>query len=148
MDGKKKNYKYGELMGKLKNSIENEFYYESIFIEYAILEDRTDSLLKHSKISKYDEYGKEMNLNSKLKTIEHSSKFNNDDYVKEHITYTLLSKLHDWKNRRNVLIHNLVETKYNNEDIKKIALEGYELIRKLNSKSTLINKYFDKIYSY
>ena len=36
MDGKTKNLKYADLMDKLKLSIENEFYYESIFIEYAI----------------------------------------------------------------------------------------------------------------
>ena len=37
-------------MEKLKKSIEEEFYYESIFIIYAILEDRTESILKHANI--------------------------------------------------------------------------------------------------
>lgn len=144
MEGKVKNYKYAELMSKLKTSIENNFYYESIFIEYAILEDRTTSLLKHSKLGTLDINGEELTVNGKLNKIKHSKEFHGDEYVKEHITKELLSDIHNWKNRRNVLIHNLVETKYNNEDIKNIALDGYELIKLLNSKSTLINKYFDK----
>ena len=144
MEGKVKNLKYAELMGKLKKSIDNNFYYESIFIEYAILEDRTTSLLKHAKLGTLDEYGSELNVNGKLNKIKRSREFYGDTYVKEHITKELLSDIHNWKNRRNILIHNLVETRYNNEDIKNIALEGYELIKLLNSKSTLINKYFDK----
>ena len=49
MNNKQKNLKYADLMLKLKKSINNEFYYESIFIEYAIFEDRTESLLRHAK---------------------------------------------------------------------------------------------------
>ena len=48
MENKKKNKVYISLMSKLNQSLKNEFYYEAIFIEYAILEDRTESILKHS----------------------------------------------------------------------------------------------------
>lgn len=51
MDKNKKKDRYSELMSKLKISIQEEFYYEAIFIVFAILEDRTESLLKHARIS-------------------------------------------------------------------------------------------------
>lgn len=41
MNNKDKNKIYSDLMSKLKKSMTNEFYYEAIFIEFAILEDRT-----------------------------------------------------------------------------------------------------------
>jgi len=147
MNNKEKNEKYAVLMSKLKRSINNEFYYESIFIEYAILEDRAESLLRHAKIPQFDYNGDNLNLNGKLKKIEHSIKFNKDSYVSNHISFKLLSEIHDWKNRRNVLIHDLIKSKYNlDEDVKKIAYEGYDIIKILNGKSALVNKYFDKKY--
>lgn len=146
MTNKEKNEQYMVLMSRLKRAIEGEFYYEAIFIEYAILEDRAESLLKHAKLPLYDEYDRPLNLNSKLNTIKHSSKFNMDDYVKKHITRDLISNIHNWKNRRNTLIHDLVESNYYDEQIMDIALDGYEIIKLLNSKSALVNKYFDKTY--
>lgn len=50
MDNLIKKEKYANLMAKLKKATDNEYYYEAIFLEYAILEDRTDSLLKHANI--------------------------------------------------------------------------------------------------
>ena len=109
MDNKQKNERYKDLMSKLKKAMNNEFYYEAIFIEYAILEDRTDK------------------------------------YVTKNINSDLINSLHSWKNKRNDLIHDLIKTKYNNIDIKNIALEGFELVKKLNNKSTLVNQHFDII---
>ena len=40
MTNKQKNEKYADLITKMKTAIDNEFYYEAIFIEYAIFEDR------------------------------------------------------------------------------------------------------------
>ena len=54
MNNKDKNKIYSDLMSKLKKSMSNEFYYEAIFIEFAILEDRTSSLLKHAN-KEYDD---------------------------------------------------------------------------------------------
>lgn len=143
MDNMLKNLKYKDLMEKLKKSINNEFYYESIFIEYAILEDRTESLLRHANLKYRENDGKEFSLYKKLKRIEESPIFYKDKYINKHIKIELLYRIHDWKNKRNDLIHALIKTKYNNDDIKKIALEGNELIKILNNKSTLVNKHLD-----
>lgn len=41
MKNYKKNQSYRELMEDLKISVNQEFFYEAIFIEYAVFEDRT-----------------------------------------------------------------------------------------------------------
>lgn len=145
MKNYQKNQKYSELMEKLKKSVEEEFYYEAIFIIYAIIEDRTESLLKHANLNTLDEENRDLTLHSKLKIIKEDNNFNNE-YAKKHISKDLIKKIYLWKHKRNDLIHDLVNTNYNNEEIKKLAYEGYDIVKILNNKSTLINKYNDNIH--
>lgn len=131
--------KYKDLMEKLNKSIKNEFFYEAIFIEYAILEDRTESLLRHAKINT-----KNSTITLKINKIK-TNKIFKDKYINKHLSIELLDKIIEWKNKRNELIHDLIKTKYTNNQIESIALEGYEIVKKVNNKSTLVNKYLDKI---
>lgn len=139
MNNKDKNKIYSELMSKLKKSMSNEFYYEAIFVEYAILEDRTSSLLKHAN-RKYNN----LTLNEKLSRIKSLYIFK-DKYCLKHLTLDLIDRLYKWKNQRNKLIHDLIKSSYDNLDIKEAAEEGYELVKKFNGKTTLVNKYLDNI---
>ena len=143
MNNKKKNEKYADLMDKLKKSINNGFYYESIFIEYAIFEDRTESLLKHAKYKIRDNDDMSFNLSVKINKIINNSRFH-DNYIRKHLSNELLNNIDFWRKKRNKLIHDLINCSYNNKQIEKIAIEGYELVKKLNNKSTLVNKYLDK----
>ena len=120
MNKKYKNKIYSELMSKLKKSMSNEFYYEAIFIEYAILEDRTSSLLKHAN-RKYDN----LTLNEKLSRIKSLSIFK-DKYCLKHLTLDLIDRLYKWKNQRNKLIHDLIKSSYDNLDI--ISSEKSDLL--------------------
>ncbi len=138
VDNMEKRNRYATLMVDLKKSIENHYYYEAIFIEYAILEDRTDSLLRHAGIKKGN-----YTLSQKINIIWNNKVFK-DDYVKLHINKELLDLLKKWKNMRNKLIHDLVKVKYGNSEIAKVALNGYDIVKMFNNKSTLVNKYFDK----
>jgi len=146
MNNYEKNERYSELMLKLKKSVEEEFYYESIFIIYAILEDRTESILKHANIETVGDNNRNLSLKDKLIKIKKDNIFD-QDYIKKHLSKDLIKQIHLWKNKRNVLIHDLVNADYDNEEIKKLALDGYELVKKVNNKSTLINKYNDKVLS-
>ena len=83
-----------------------------------------------------------MDIRKKIDKIKRSAIFQ-DLYIKKHLTEDLISDIIFWKNKRNKLIHNLVYCSYSNEEIKIIAKEGYELVKKLNNKSTLINKYLE-----
>ena len=48
IDNMQKYANYREQFGRLKKAINNNFYLEAIFIEYAIIEDRLESILRHS----------------------------------------------------------------------------------------------------
>ena len=144
MKNYKKNQTYRELMEDLKLSLEQEFYYEAIFIEYAVFEDRTESLIRHSKV-KHNLTSKEFTLHNKIKVIKNSEEFKSF-YCNKHEILSLLTEVDNWRDKRNKLIHDLVNTTYTNEDIKNIALQGHELLCKLNNKSSLVNDYFDEKY--
>lgn len=143
MNNKQKNLKYADLMLKLKKSINNEFYYESIFIEYAIFEDRTESLLRHAKYKTKGIDGKNFSLCEKLSKITNSTRFNTKN-IRKYITKELLDKINVWRIKRNKLIHDLINSPYTNEQIEFITKEGYDLVKTLNNKSTQANKYLDE----
>ena len=47
-DNMQKYANYKTQMGRLKKALSYQFYLEAIFIEYAIMEDRLESVLRHS----------------------------------------------------------------------------------------------------
>ena len=56
----------------------------------------------------------------------------------------LLDQLRDWKNRRNPLIHDLLNQKLGDEDLKNLALDGSRLVRILRTRATAHNRAADK----
>lgn len=140
MTNLEKRDKYAQLMKKLNNATNNEYYYEAIFIEYAIFEERTKSIFKHTKLSS-DRYS----IDRKLKTLKKDKHFQ-DKYIKKHLTEELLDNIINWKNQRNDLMHDIIKSNYDNEEVKNLALEGECLAKKINSKSKLVNKYLDNKY--
>ena len=48
IDNMQKYENYKEQMGRLKRALNSHFYLEAIFIEYAIMEDRLESGLRHA----------------------------------------------------------------------------------------------------
>lgn len=139
---KKKKDKYAILMSKLKKATDNEYYYEAIFLEYAILEDRTESLLKHANICIENKKGFPLKLSEKLNKIKDGKEFQ-DSYIKKHLINELLS-IYDWKCQRDKLMHDIVNLNYENSDIKMLALNGECIIKKLNNKTKLVNNLLDK----
>lgn len=142
MEGKDKQQQYAILMSKLKKAINNEFYYESIFIEYAVMEDRTESILKHANVKYLNKEGMPVSISVKINKLRSNAVFQ-DKYIKKHLTEKLLDDLVEWKEERNHLIHALIKHKYDEEKLKNIALRGECIAKKLASKSALVNKYLD-----
>ena len=122
----KKN-KYVNLMSKLTRATNNEYYYEAIFIVYSILEDRTESLLKHAKINYVDDKGHNYKLSKKLNMINSREEFQ-DKYIRKHITTELIEGIVEWKRKRDKIMHDIIKIEYDNEDIKNIALAGECLV--------------------
>lgn len=143
MTGNEKREKYAELMTKLTKATNNEYYYEAIFIEYAVLEDRTDSLLKHAKISCVDKDNKKLTLDKKLRIIKNDKIFKLP-YILKHIPAERISEIFAWKKKRNELIHDLVNTSYENNEIKALALDGECIVKNFNNKTKLVNNFLDK----
>ena len=80
-EGKDKQKQYAILMNKLKKATYNEFYYEAIFIEYAILEDRTESILRHANIAYSNSRGYSLKIGEKLNKLKSRKEFQ-DKYIR------------------------------------------------------------------
>ena len=79
LSGQEKYFNYKNNFDRLKASLEHQFYLEAIFIEYAILEDRTESVLHHAGLWEAYMKGKKMaNIGTKLTFIKnHAKKYMN-----------------------------------------------------------------------
>lgn len=145
MNNIEKKEKYSNLMSRLKRATENEYYYEAIFIEYAILEDRTESLLKHAGKKFQENNGNPFKISKKLNKLKSEKEFQTS-YIRKHLTEELIEKIYEWKIQRDKLMHNIINLQYKNDEIKMLALNGECLVKKFNSKSQLVNKYLDNQY--
>ena len=145
LTGQEKYTNYKEQFGRLNRALKNEFYLEAIFIEYAILEDRTESVLHHAGL--WDAYmkGKKMaNIGTKLTFIKNKANVKSCS-LHPYFRDDLLDQLRDWKNKRNPLIHDLLNQKMGPDDLKDLAMEGSRLVRILRTRATSHNRAVDKM---
>ena len=61
---------YKKMKVDLKKAMKAGFYYQAIFIEYAIIEDRCLSLLRHAGVKYLDNRGWELKLSKKLNKLK------------------------------------------------------------------------------
>ena len=134
---------YKKMKADLSKSMKAGFYYEAIFIEYAIMEDRCLSALKHSGVKYVDSRGWELKLSAKLNKLKSHSAFSNP-YIRKRITLELIGDIEIWKRDRDVLIHNLAKIPYDHEQVKQIAERGQLLVNMLDNKVRSVNRYCDK----
>ena len=128
---------YREQFKRLKRALTSGFYLEAIFIEYAILEDRTESVLRHADL--WDSYqksrkGHDPNINSKVKYIQKRAE-NKKAVLHKYFSDDLLSRIISWKDARNRLIHALLKQQLEHDEIKELAVLGDELVKTLRSRS-------------
>lgn len=145
IDGQQKYLNYKEQFGRLSRALANEFYLEAIFIEYAILEDRTQSLLEHgghwSACKK--KCGKKPGIHAKLNFIQNLAA-NPSHPLNKYFADDLTDKLLAWKDKRNPLIHALLKQKLGPDDLKNVATEGSELVKELRNRVTKHNRAVDR----
>ena len=106
----------------LSKALKNEFYYEAIFIEYAILEDRLASVLKYAEIPYTDKSGQDIGIKTKLNRL----------------TPALIQECRTWTDERNSLIHHMANLPYDSEKIRQIAIDGNELVRQVKNKTASV----------
>lgn len=133
---------YKEQFKRLNKALDNGFNLEAIFIEYAIIEDRTESILKHAE--KWDSYLKNRRngnstLDSKIRYIQKIAE-NKKDVSHKYFSDDLLSEILAWKEERNKLIHALLKQQLEHNELSGVALKGDELVKKLKLKSNNYNR--------
>lgn len=134
---------YKAMKVNLSKALRTGFYYQAIFIEYAIIEDRCLSLLQHAGVKWKDNRDHEVKLSTKLNKIRTNPMFASL-YVRKRLTADLIDEIEDWKRERDKLIHALARIKYDDESVRNVAERGAELVRILDNKVRSVNEYFDK----
>lgn len=145
IDGQQKYLNYKEQFSRLKRALDNEFYLEAIFIEYAILEDRTQSVLEHGGHwnACKRKCGKKPGIHAKLNFIQNLAK-DPANSLHKYFSDDLAEQLLAWKDKRNPLIHALLKQKLGPDDLKNVATEGNDLIRALRTRITNHNRAVDR----
>lgn len=121
----------------LSKALKQGFYYEAIFLEYAILEDRLASVLKYADVPHLDKNGKDVSISRKLSLIEGRKEFA-EKFYKEHLTPELIQKCKNWIVERNDLIHHMANLPYDNKQVQKIAVDGNELVNEIKNKTASV----------
>ncbi len=141
IDNMQKYANYKEQFGRLKKALTYKFYLEAIFIEYAIIEDRFESILRHS--GKFNPE-KHNSLNTKLRRIKEMQR-EKKGLVKKYFTDELIEEICEWKEERNQLIHALMKQLLHTEDLESVALQGEEIAKTITNKTKSYNNALKKI---
>lgn len=139
-NGTDKQSNYARLKSKLKIALKNEFWFEACMIEYAIIEDRTASILVHTGICK-NAYDKE--LANKLNSIENQIG-KKHPIISKKVKPDTISKIRDWKEKRNTIVHRVCRVKYEDSDIKEIALTGKAVMDEIDNAAKRISNVIKK----
>lgn len=133
---------YREQFVRLKRALDNSFYLEALFIEYAIIEDRTRSILIHA--GKYDAYLKKRGrypetLDSKIKYIQGFAA-EKKSLLNKYFGDSTLADILVWKEDRNRLIHALLNQSLTTEILESTAAQGDALCKTLRNRATSYKK--------
>ena len=137
---------YREQFKRLKSALNSGFNLEAMFIEYAIMEDRTESILHHAE--KWEAYlksrkGREPNIDSKVKYIQKLAE-NRKDLLHKYFFDELLDRILAWKEDRNRLIHALLKQQLEHNEIRTLAEQGKQLVDELRKRSGNYNRTTDR----
>ena len=110
----------------------SEDYLEAILIEYAIMEDRLESVLRHSNVYNPEKHN---SLNRKIRRIEELRRAKKSA-LRNYLSEELLNEIENWKEERNGIVHCLMKNNVNETDLKEVALTGQRIAKVLCSKAT------------
>lgn len=145
-DSQQKYENYKTQFQRLTKALLNDFNLEAIFIEYAIMEDRTESILRHA--DQWEAYvksrrGRKPSIESKITHIQKCAE-NKKAVLHRYFADDLLDKMLAWKNERNRLIHALLKQKLEHGEIKALAEQGYELVTELRNRAGNFNRAIER----
>ncbi len=134
---------YKEQFTRLERALKERFYLEAIFIEYAILEDRTSSILRYENNSVNTKDGREPSIDRKLRKIKDIAR-EKKGLPKRYFSDELIDQILAWKEERNRMIHALLKQQLTTEELRQIAKEGKVLARTLSNKANSYKKAVEK----
>lgn len=146
IDNQQKYENYKEQFQRLNKAIANGFNLEAMFIEYAIMEDRTESVLRHAGY--WEGYLKKRGnrgatINSKISYIQ--GKVNSGDkLLVKYFSDDLLDRILTWKEERNRLIHALLKQQFAHNEITELVEHGNEIVKVLRTRSGSFNRAVEK----
>ena len=132
---------YKEQMIRLKKAINNNFYLEAMFIEYAIMEDRCESILRYENNEVNS--NKFVSIDQKLKKILKLAG-EKKSLPNKYFSDGIIEKILTWKAERNRMIHALMKQSLTTVELQTLALEGQELAKKLCARSTNYKRALEK----
>ena len=120
---------YAELKTKLKKALSGGFWLEACMIEYAIIEDRTASVLLHAGVT---DKGWEKKLQNKLNSIDYQIG-KKHPIISKKVSAETVRGIREWKELRNTAVHRACITKYEEEDFRSLAERGKELMDRISN---------------
>ena len=143
MNNTEKQERYALLKSKLRIAIEKEFWFEACMIEYAIMEDRTSSILHHAKVCK-NAYDSKKTLTNKLCSIELQIG-KKHPIISKKVDINTIVAIKEWKDKRNDLVHKSCLV-YDEEKAREIAILGYDIVKSLSNESAKVTRLAKRIY--
>ncbi len=142
IDNQQKYENYKTQFQRLNRALANDFNLEAMFIEYAIMEDRSESILRHSEY--WEAYlksrkGREPNIDSKIRYIKKCAE-NKKSVLNKYFSDDLLDQLLVWKEDRNRLIHALLKQQFEHDEIYGLATRGNDLVKELRNRAGSCNR--------
>ena len=142
IDNMQKHENYREQFNRLKKALAAEFYLEAILIEYTIIEDRTESILRHA--GRWDacvkkQRGRFVTLENKINCIQEIAR-EKKSIAHKYFSDTLMDEILEWKEERNRLIHALLKQTLTTEEVSKIAHTGEQLTKEIRTRATNFNR--------
>lgn len=137
---------YKEQFKRLKMAMSHCFYLEAMFICYAIMEDRTESILVHA--GKWDAYLKkrgryQVTIDSKIKYIKSFSTQKNS-LTNKYFGDEILDEIIEWKDERNRIMHALMKQNLTTEELESLASRGEMLAKTITNRSGSFTKALER----
>ena len=137
---------YREQFKRLNSALHSGFNLEAMFIEYAIMEDRTESILRHA--DKWEAYiksrkGREPGIDSKIRYILKLAE-QKKTIPNKYFSDDLLNRILIWKEDRNRLIHALLKQQLEHNEASELAAQGKQLVDELRNRANKYNRAVDR----
>ena len=135
---------YKSMYENLAKAMRAGYYYQAIFIEYAILEDRLRAILRYAGVPYINKNGHEDKISRKLDKLRDNPEFANK-FVRDRIPAKMVDDIKEWTEARNDLIHNLANIPYNDESVKAVAEKGKQILDVFKNKSASVINHFNRL---